>query len=90
MCLAAQQGVLVVMMVVVPTIRAPLLVLPSQADKVAASAFVLVLALALALAPRDDHESVQRRQHLQSGRDSPLQRLRLRLRHFREQGAGWT
>jgi hypothetical protein len=77
------------MMVVVPTIRALLLVLPSQADKVVAAFFVLVLAPAPApaFAPRH-HESVQRRQHLQSGRDSPL--LRLRLRHFREQGAGWT
>jgi hypothetical protein len=84
-CLAAQQGVLVMVMVVVPTIRALLLVLPSQADTVAA--FALVLVLAPALGPRD-HEGVLRRQHLQSGRNSPLQRLR--LRHFREQGAGWT
>jgi hypothetical protein len=87
-CLAAQQGVLVMMMVVVPTIRALLLVLPSQADKAVTFAPVLMFPLAPQHDDDDDDESAQRRLHLQSGRDSPLQRLR--LRHFREHGAGWT
>jgi hypothetical protein len=68
----------VVVVVVVPTRRAflPVPRSPSPTDRRVAFALAML------------GENVCCRQYLQPEQNSPLQHVR--LRHFREQGAGWT